>query len=160
MELKSVPLSIPDGGNLILGQTHFIKTAEDLYEIIATTCPHARFGIAFCEASGPCLIRIEGNDDALKNLAAENALILGAGHIFVILLEEAFPIQVLNAVKSCPEVCGVYCATANPVQAIVVETEQGRGILGVIDGASPKGVETEEDIRKRKEFLRKIGYKR
>jgi adenosine/AMP kinase len=160
MELKSVPLSIPEGGNLILGQTHFIKSAEDIYEIIATSCPQARFGIAFCEASGPCLIRVEGNDDALKNLAAENALNLGAGHIFVILLKEAFPIQVLNAVKSCPEVCGVYCATANPVQAIVAETELGRGILGVIDGASPKGVETEEDIRKRKEFLRKIGYKR
>jgi adenosine/AMP kinase len=160
MELKSVPLSIPEGGNLILGQTHFIKTAEDIYEIIATSCPHARFGVAFCEASGPCLIRVEGNDDALKNLAAENALNLGAGHIFVILLKEAFPIQVLNAVKSCPEVCGVYCATANPVHAIVAETEQGRGILGVIDGASPKGVETEEDIQKRKEFLRKIGYKR
>ena len=130
MELKSIPLSIPEGGNLILGQTHFIKTAEDIYEIIATSCPHARFGVAFCEASGPCLIRVEGNDDALKNLAAENALSLGAGHIFVILLKEAFPIQVLNAVKSCPEVCGVYCATANPVNAIVAETEQGRGILG------------------------------
>ena len=160
MELKSVPLSIPEGVNLILGQTHFIKTAEDIYEIIATNCPHARFGVAFCEASGPCLIRVEGNDDAMKNLAAENALNLGAGHIFVILLKEAFPIQVLNAVKSCPEVCSVYCATANPVHAIVAETELGRGILGVIDGASPKGVETEEDIRKRKEFLRKIGYKR
>jgi adenosine/AMP kinase len=160
MELKSIPLSIPEGGNLILGQTHFIKTAEDIYEIIATSCPHARFGIAFCEASGPCLIRVEGNDDALKNLAAENALNLGAGHIFVILLKQAFPIQVLNAIKSCPEVCGVYCATANPVNAIVAETEQGRGILGVIDGASPKGVETEEDIQNRKEFLRRIGYKR
>jgi hypothetical protein len=160
MELKSIPLSIPEGGNLILGQTHFIKTAEDIYEIIATSCPHARFGVAFCEASGPCLIRVEGNDDALKNLAAENALSLGAGHIFVILLKEAFPIQVLNAVKSCPEVCGVYCATANPVNAIVAETEQGRGILGVIDGASPKGVETEKDAQNRKEFLRRIGYKR
>ncbi|MGD0310489.1 MAG: adenosine-specific kinase, partial [Acidobacteriota bacterium] len=127
---------------------------------IATSCPHARFGVAFCEASGPCLIRVEGNDDALKNLAAENALSLGAGHIFVILLKEAFPIQVLNAVKSCPEVCGVYCATANPVNAIVAETEQGRGILGVIDGASPKGVETEKDAQNRKEFLRRIGYKR
>jgi hypothetical protein len=160
MELKSIPLSIPEGGNLILGQTHFIKTVEDIYEIIATSCPHARFGVAFCEASGPCLIRVEGNDDALKNLAAENALNLGAGHIFVILLKDAFPIQLLNAVKSCPEVCGVYCATANPVNAIVAETEQGRGILGVIDGASPKGVETEEDIQNRKEFLRRIGYKR
>ena len=160
MELKIVQLSIPDGGNIILGQTHFIKTAEDLYEIIITGCPHAKFGVAFCEASGPCLIRVEGNDEALRNLAAENALALGAGHTFVILLKDAFPINVLNAVKSCPEVCRIYCATANPLQAIIAETEQGRGVLGVIDGAPPKGVETETDVRSRKEFLRKIGYKR
>ena len=160
MELKTVPISIPDGCNVILGQTHFIKTAEDLYEILTTSCTHARFGIAFCEASGPCLIRIEGNDEGLKNLAAENALALGAGHSFIILLKDAFPINVLNAVKSCPEVCGIYCATANPVEVIVAETGQGRGILGVVDGAPPKGVETDTDAGKRKDFLRKIGYKR
>lgn len=160
MEVKIVRLSIPDGCNLILGQTHFIKTTEDLYEIITTTCGHAKFGIAFCEASGPCLIRVEGNDEALKNAAAENAMSLGAGHAFVILLKDAFPINVLNAVKSCPEVCTIHCATANPLQAILAETEQGRGILGVVDGAAPRGVEAETDIRNRKEFLRKIGYKR
>lgn len=160
MELKIVQLSIPDGCNLILGQTHFIKTAEDLYEIITTSCGHAKFGVAFCEASGPCLIRVEGNDEALKNVAAENAMLLGAGHAFVILLKDAFPINVLNAVKSCPEVCGIHCATANPLQAILAETGQGRGILGVVDGAAPRGVETETDVRNRKEFLRKIGYKR
>jgi adenosine/AMP kinase len=160
MELKIVQLSIPDGCNIILGQTHFIKTAEDLYEIITTSCPHAKFGVAFCEASGPCLVRVEGNDEALRNLAAENAAALGAGHTFVILLKDAFPINVLNAVKACPEVCSIYCATANPLQAILAETSQGRGILGVIDGFSPKGIEKESDVRNRKEFLRKIGYKR
>ena len=160
MDLKTVQLTIPDGSNIILGQAHFIKTAEDLYEIIATTCPHARFGLAFCEASGPCLIRVEGNDDGLMNNAAENAQALSAGHAFVIVLKEAFPINVLNAVKSCPEVCRIFCATANPVQAIVAETGQGRGILGVIDGASPAGIETEADVDHRRQFLRKIGYKR
>ena len=160
MELKIVQLSIPDGCNIILGQTHFIKTAEDLYEIITTSCPHAKFGVAFCEASGPCLVRIEGNDETLRKLAAENAAALGAGHIFVILLKDAFPINILNAVKSCSEVCGIYCATANPLQAILAETSQGRGILGVIDGSSPMGIEAETDVRNRKEFLRRIGYKR
>ncbi len=160
MEMKTVQLTIPDGCNIILGQTHFIKTAEDLYEILTTSCPHAKFGIAFCEASGPCLVRVEGNDAALKNSAAENAMALGAGHAFVILLKDAFPINVLNAVKLCAEVCGVYCATANPLQAIIADTGQGRAILGVVDGAPPKGVETEADVRHRKEFLRKIGYKR
>jgi len=160
MEIKIVQLRIPDGSNIILGQSHFIKTAEDLYEIITTSCPHAKFGIAFCEASGPCLVRVEHNDETLGKLAAENAMALGAGHTFVILLKDAFPINVLNAVKSCPEVCGIYCATANPLQAMVVETSQGQGILGVIDGTSPKGIETDSDVRNRKEFLRKIGYKR
>jgi adenosine/AMP kinase len=160
MEIKIVQLRIPDGGNIILGQAHFIKTVEDLFEIITTSCPHARFGIAFCESSGPCLVRIEHNDETLGKLAAENAMALGAGHTFVILLKDAFPINVLNAVKSCPEVCSIYCATANPLQAMVVETSQGQGILGVIDGASPKGIETDSDVRNRKEFLRKIGYKR
>ena len=160
MELKVIPLAIPDGGNIILGQSHFIKTAEDLYEIITTSCPHAKFGVAFCEASGPCLIRVEGNDEALRNAAAANAMALGAGHVFVILLKDAFPINVLNAVKSCSEVCNIFCATANPLEAIVADTGQGRGILGVADGAPPKGVETEQDVRKRREFLRMIGYKR
>ena len=160
MELKIVQLSVPDGSNIILGQAHFIKTIEDLYEIITTNCPHAQFGIAFCEASGPCLIRVEGNDEALKDNAAENALALGAGHSFVILLKNAFPINVLNAVKSCSEVCNIFCATANPLQAAIVETGQGRGILGVVDGGSPLGIETETDQGHRQQFLRKIGYKR
>ena len=160
MELKIVQLSIPDGCNIIVGQTHFIKSAEDLYEIMTTSCPHAKFGIAFCEASGPCLIRVEGNDTSLRDTAAENAMIIGAGHAFVILLRDAFPINVLNAVKNCPEVCRIFCATANPLQALVAETEQGRGVMGVIDGWSPKGVETDADAANRKEFLRRIGYKR
>ncbi len=160
MEMKVVPLAIPQDGNIIVGQTHFIKTAEDLYEILATSCPHVKFGIAFCEASGPCLIRVEGNDDALKKCAAENAMTVGAGHTFVIVLQNAFPINVLNAVKSCPEVCRIYCATANPVEVVIAETDQGRGILGVIDGYSPKGVEGEAEVQARRQFLRKIGYKR
>jgi adenosine/AMP kinase len=160
MELKTIRVAIPEGCNLILGQSHFIKTAEDLYEVLATGCSHSRFGLAFCEASGPCLIRVEGNDAELKKVAAENALILGAGHTFVVLLGDAFPINILNAVKGCPEVCRIFCATANPLEVIVIETEQGRGILGVIDGFSPKGVETETDVKARREFLRKIGYKR
>jgi len=160
MELKAVTLAIPEGCNIIVGQSHFIKTAEDLYEIVTTGCPQAKFGVAFCEASGPCLVRVEGNDAELRRTAAENATNIGAGHSFVVLLRDAFPINVLNAVKSCPEVCGIYCATANPLQVIIAETEQGRGVLGVVDGFPPKGVETEEDLRKRREFLRKIGYKR
>ena len=159
MELINVRLSFPDSCNVIVGQSHFIKTAEDLYEAITTSCPHAKFGIAFCEASGPCLIRIEGNDTELKKAAAENAISLGAGHTFVILLKDAFPINVLCSVKACPEVCQIYCATANPLEVIVAETEQGRGILGVVDGFPPKGVETEADIKARRDFLRRIGYK-
>jgi adenosine/AMP kinase len=160
MEIQSVRISIPDGCNIIIGQSHFIKTAEDLYEVMVTSCPHSKFGLAFCEASGPCLIRIEGNDDNLKKVAAENAMSIGAGHTFFLLLRDAFPVNVLNAVKSCPEVRRVYCATANPLEILVAESEQGRGILGVIDGLSPKGVENEDDARARREFLRKIGYKR
>ena len=160
MELIDVRLSFPDGCNLILGQSHFIKTAEDLYEAITTSCPHAKFGVAFCEASGPCLIRVEGNDAALKKSAAENAILLGAGHIFVVLLKDAFPINVLGALKACPEVCHIYCATSNPLEVIVAETDQGRGIMGVVDGFPPKGVEAEADVKARREFLRKIGYKR
>jgi uncharacterized protein len=160
MELKQVPLAIPEGCNIILGQSHFIKTAEDLYEIMVTSCPHAKFGIAFCEASGPCLIRVDGNDDSLKKTAAENARSLGAGHTFVILMREAYPINVLNSVKACPEVCQIYCATANPVEVIAVETDQGRGVLGVVDGFSPKGIEGEAEAKARRDLLRKIGYKR
>ncbi|HLA49960.1 MAG TPA: adenosine-specific kinase [Thermodesulfovibrionia bacterium] len=159
MEIKSVKIKIPDGANIILGQTHFIKTAEDLYEIIATAVPQAKFGIAFTEASGPCLIRKEGNDTELIDICVKNLQDIGAGHVFCIILKNAFPINILNAVKNCPEVCSIYCATANPVEVIIVETAQGSGILGVIDGFSPKGVETDSDKAHRKEFLRKIGYK-
>jgi adenosine/AMP kinase len=159
MELKTVKIEIPEAGNIILGQTHFIKTAEDLYEILAATIPQAKFGIAFTEASGPCLIRKEGNDDGLVDVCIKNLQEIGAGHVFCIILKDAFPINVLNAIRSCPEVCNIFCATANPVEVIVAETEQGRGIMGVIDGFSPKGVESDEEVNKRKEFLRKIGYK-
>jgi adenosine/AMP kinase len=159
MEIKVINIKIPEGCNIILGQTHFIKTAEDLYEIVATTIPQARFGIAFTEASGPCLIRTEGNDDELIKACVMTLQDIGAGHIFCILLKNAFPINVLNSIKYCSEVCRIYCATANPLQVIVAATEQGNGILGVIDGFPPKGVEEEGDKRQRREFLRKIGYK-
>lgn len=159
MEIKTVTMEIPDGANIIIGHTHFIKTAEDLYEVMVNSVPGIKFGIAFCEASGPCLIRAEGNDSSLREIAIRNARNIAAGHAFVILIKEAFPVNVLNAIKACPEVCSIFCATANPVQVIVAETEQGRGILGVIDGYSPKGVEGENDIQNRKRFLRKIGYK-
>lgn len=160
MELKSVRMEIPEGANIVIGQAHFIKTVEDLYEIMAGAMPKARFGVAFCEASGACLIRTEGNDELLIRKAAENALALGAGHAFVLLMLDAYPLNVLNAVKSCPEVCSLYCATANPVEAIVAESAQGRGILGVIDGFSPKGAEGPEEVGWRRNLLRKIGYKR
>ena len=159
MEIKTVKMEIPGEANIIIGQSHFIKTAEDLYEIVVNSVPQAKFGIAFCEASGPCLIRAEGNDEELKETAIKNASTLASGHSFVLLLKNAFPINILNAIKQCPEVCSIYCATANPVEAIVVETEQGRGILGVIDGFKPKGIESAGEIDKRKDFLRKIGYK-
>ncbi|MCK4512956.1 adenosine-specific kinase [bacterium] len=160
METKSVPIEFPEGANIILGQSHFIKTVEDLYEILISAVPGMKFGVAFCEASGPCLIRFDGNNEELKAAAVKIAGDVGAGHSFVIVMTEGFPINVLNAVKACPEVCRVYCATANPVEAIVVETGQGRGILGVVDGESPKGVENDGDIRARRDFLRTIGYKR
>ena len=160
MELKLVPLEIPENGNLILGQSHFIKTAEDIYEAIVNTVPQMKFGVAFNEASGPCLTRVEGNDDALKALAAQNATAIAAGHTFVVVMREGYPINVLGRIKDVPEVCGIFCATANPVQAVVAESELGRGVMGVIDGAPPKGVETAEDVEKRKQFLRMIGYKR
>jgi len=159
MELKSVKLEFPEGANIIVGQTHFIKTVEDLYEVMVNALPRSRFGIAFCEASGACLIRVEGNDEDLKKVAVRNAQAIGAGHTFVMVLLDAYPINVLNAVKNCPEVCSIFCATANPVEVIVAQSSQGRGILGVIDGASPKGVEGAEDVQWRKDFLRKIGYK-
>lgn len=159
MELKVVEMQIPEGCNLILGQTHFIKTVEDLYEIMVGASSQVKFGIAFCEASGPCLIRIVGNDRSLQEVATQNAQAVGAGHSFVILLKEAYPINFLNAIKLCPEVCTIYCATANPVQVIVAQTQQGRGIMGVIDGFSPKGVETEADVKARQELLRQFGYK-
>ena len=159
MDLETVRMNIPEGSNLILGQSHYIKTAEDLYEAVAGTAPKSRFGIAFSEASGPCLVRCEGNDPELIGAARENSLDLGCGHTFVILLREAFPINVLNSIKSVQEVCGVYCATANPVEVVVARTEQGGGILGVIDGSSPKGAESEEDVADRRSMLRKFGYK-
>ncbi len=159
MELKSVPMDIPEGSNIIIGQTHFIKTVEDLYEIMVGISSQVKFGIAFCEASGVCLIRTVGNDVTLQEKAIANAKALGAGHSFIILLKEAYPINFLNAIKQCPEVCNIYCATANPVEVIIAETEQGRGILGVVDGYSPKGVESEEDIKARHNILRQFGYK-
>src|SRR5262245_23093743 len=159
MELKTIRVPIPRGANIILGQTHFIKTAEDLYEILIGASPHIRFGVAFTEASGPCLIRYEGNDDDLARSAVNILQEIAAGHVFAVLIREAFPINVLNAIKSCPEVCRVYCATANPLQVVVAETDQGRGILGVIDGESPKGVEGESDKTARKALLRTFGYK-
>jgi len=159
MELKEVKIEIPEGCNIILGQTHFIKTAEDLYEVLSTSVPQARFGVAFTEASGPCLIRAEGNDTELINLCIKNLREIGAGHVFCIFLKNAFPISVLNQIKNCPEVCRIFCATANPIEVIVATTLLGNGVLGVIDGFSPKGVEGDEDKAHRKEFLRKIGYK-
>jgi adenosine/AMP kinase len=160
MELKSTRLEIPEGGNLVLGQTHFIKTVEDLYEAIVNTVPQMKFGIAFNEASGACLIRVEGNDEELKTLAAQNAAAVGAGHTFVIVMKEGYPINILGRIKDVPEVCSIFCATANPVEVIVAETELGRGVLGVIDGSTPKGVETEKDVEWRHGLLRKFGYKR
>lgn len=159
MELKVQSMDIPEGCNVIFGQTHFIKTVEDLYEIMVGAVPGAKFGIGFCEASGHCLVRGEGNDEALKETAIKNAHNIGAGHTFVILLKDAFPINVLNAVKMCQEVCSLFCATANPVQVILAESELGRGVLGVIDGSSPKGVEKEGDVAWRKDLLRKFKYK-
>ena len=159
MELNAIPLTIPDGANVILGQSHFIKTVEDLYEAIVGISSQVKFGLAFSEASGPCLIRKAGNDPDLEAIAVENARKVAAGHTFHILMKDAFPINFLAAIKACPEVCGIFCATANPVQVIVAETDQGRGILGVIDGSSPQGVEGPDDVTARHNFLRQIGYK-
>ena len=160
MEIVPVKLEIPEGANIIVGQTHFIKTVEDVYEIMVTSVPGAKFGIAFCEASGPCLIRSDGNDEALIQTAIRNCQALAAGHTFTLIMREAYPINVLNSIKQCPEVCTVFCATANPAEVIVAQSETGRGVIGVIDGFSPKGIESAQDKEKRKEFLRKIGYKR
>ena len=160
MDLHAVSLDIPDDSNLIAGQSHFIKTVEDLAEIVVTTVPAARFGLAFCEASGPCLIRTDGNDPELTTAAISNAERVAAGHTFYLLLRGAYPINLLNAIKLCPEVASVFCATANPVQALVAQTDRGRGVVGVVDGASPRGVENDEARAARREFLRKIGYKR
>ncbi len=161
MELKVVKIEgIPKGANIILGQTHFIKSVEDIYEAMVNANPSIKFGVAFCEASGERLIRLEGNDEHLKQIAAKNASNIGAGHSFIIVMAEGFPINILNSLKNTPEVCSIFCATANPVEVIIAETEQGRGIMGVIDGFLPKGVEDEQGVRWRKELLRKIGYKR
>ena len=160
MELKAIRLEIPENGNIILGQSHFIKTVEDIYEAIVTTASQARFGLAFNESSGACLVRSEGNDAALKDAAIRNALALAAGHVFVLLIQDAYPINLLHALRNVPEVCSIYCATANPVEVVLAQNEQGRGVMGVIDGSSPKGVEGEDDVAWRHDLLRKIGYKR
>jgi len=160
MELKTIRLQIPENGNVIVGHSHFIKTVEDLYEAIVNTVPQMKFGIAFNEASGPCLIRVDGNDAELKANATKNAEAVGAGHLFVIAMRDGYPINVLGRIREIPEMCSIFCATANPVEVIVAETDQGRGVLGVIDGARPKGIESELDADWRHGFVRKIGYKR
>jgi hypothetical protein len=160
MEFKEVRMETPEGANVIIGQTHFIKSVEDLYEVMVGTVPNARFGIAFCEASCDRLVRKDGNDKEMIEVAVRNASSIAAGHTFVIVMKDAFPINVLNAIKNCPEVCSIFCATANPVEVVIAETELGRGIMGVIDGFVPKGVEDGKDIRNRKALLRKLDYKR
>lgn len=159
VELVIVPVDNPDGLNLVFGQSHFIKTVEDIHEALAGSSPHTRFGVAFCESSGPRLVRCSGNDDALVDLASRNALQIGAGHSFIVFLRDAFPVNVLNAIKQVPEVCHIFCATANPLSVVIAETEAGRGVLGVIDGATPLAVETPDDVIERKNLLRSIGYK-
>ena len=163
MEMKIVDIEKPDDINFILGQTHFIKSIEDIYEAIVNSNPNAKFGIAFCEASGARKVRVEGNDDEMKELAKKNALNIGAGHCFIVFMKDCYPINILNAIKNVPEVCRIFCATANPTRVIILEDknrgEKGRAILGVIDGFTPVGVENEDDIKWRKDFLRKIGYK-
>jgi hypothetical protein len=159
MELVVVRVDNPEGLNLVLGQSHFIKTVEDLHEVLAGSSPATRFGLAFCESSGPRLVRRSGNDDNLVELATKNTFAIGAGHSFLVFLRDAFPVNVLNAIKQVPEVCRIYCATANPLSVVVAETEDGRGILGVIDGGAPLGVENADDVAERKKLLRAIGYK-
>jgi hypothetical protein len=159
MEFKTVKIEKPEELNFVLGQSHFIKTVEDIHEALVNTVPGIKFGMAFCEASGPCLVRSSGTDEELEKLAQTNAMNLSAGHSFIIMLRDAYPVNILNAVKSVPEVCRIFCASANPVEVIIVETEQGRGIMGVIDGFSSKGIESEKDVEERKGLLRMIGYK-
>ena len=160
MDLYAIRLEVPSDGNIIVGHSHFIKTVEDIYEAIVNTVPQMTFGIAFNEASGACLTRVDGNDDELKAVATRNATAIGAGHLFVVALRGGYPINIKNRILETPEVCSIFCATANPVEVIVAQTEQGRGVLGVIDGSSPKGVETYSDVEWRHGLLRKIGYKR
>ena len=160
LDLHAVSMELPADSNIIVGQSHFIKTVEDLFEAVVSTAPQAKFGLAFNESSGACLTRAEGNDPALKDVAVRNAQALACGHTFVLLLQNAYPINVLSAIRNVPEVCSIFCATANPVQIIVAQSEQGRGVLGVIDGSVPKGVEGPSDIAWRHDLLRKIGYKR
>ncbi len=160
LEFESVRLQFPSDTNIIVGQSHFIKTVEDLYEAVVGTVPAAKFGIAFNEASGPCLVRSEGNDDELKQVAIRNAQALAAGHVFTVVIRDAYPINLLKAFRNVDEVCSIFCATANPVEVIVARSEQGRGIMGVIDGNSPKGVEGPDDVTARQQLLRKFGYKR
>lgn len=159
MELLTVTIDKPEDMNVVLGQSHFVKTVEDLHEALAGSSPHLRFGLAFCEASGPRLVRRSGNDDELVDLAVRNALAIGAGHCFVVLLREGYPVNVLNQLKQVAEVCTIFCATANPVEVLIAETALGRGILGVVDGSPPLGVETDADEAERKRLLRAIGYK-
>ena len=159
MELTTVRIEKPDDINFILGQSHFIKTVEDIHEAIVQTNPQMKFGVGFCESSGPALVRFSGNDPAMMELAKSNAIALSCGHCFILFIEHGFPVNILNVIKNLPEVCTIYCATANPVEVIIAETAQGRGILGVIDGMRTNGIETDADIKSRKEFLRKIGYK-
>ncbi len=159
MELKTVRIDKPEDTNFILGQSHFIKTVEDMHEAVVQTAPQMKFGLGFCESSGPALVRCTGNDTKLIELAKKNALQLSAGHTFILFIENGYPVNILNSIKALPEVCNIYCATANPVEVIIAETDQGRGILGIIDGVKSKGTETEDDIKTRKEFLRTIGYK-
>jgi len=158
-QIKVIQINIPKDSNIIFGQSHFIKTVEDISEIVISAVPGVEYGLAFCEASGPCLVRTEGNNEELIKAASENASLLGVGHSFILFIRKAFPINILNAIKTCQEVAGIFAATANPLQAIIYETSQGRGVLGVVDGFSPKGIESGEDKKSRKEILRKFGYK-
>lgn len=160
MEIKTVRMEFPANANIIVGQSHFIKTVEDLYEAVCTTVPQAKFGLAFNESSGACLTRADGNDTGLRDAAVKNAQALACGHVFVLVLQDAYPINLLPAIRNVPEVCSVFCATANPVEIVVAQSEQGRGVLGVIDGSSPLGIEGPADIEWRHSFLRQIGYKR
>jgi adenosine/AMP kinase len=159
MELSAVRMELPEGSNLIVGQSHFIKTVEDLYEAVVGTVPGAKFSLAFNEASGPCLVRAEGNDEELRRAAIRNAQAIAAGHVFVLLIRDAYPINLLPRIREVQEVCSIFCATANPVEIVVAQSDQGRGVLGVIDGSPPKGVETPHDADARRELLRKFGYK-